>query len=122
MINWDQDDDLIDGNRLDVEEDIYKEDDDEVLDAERERKLINVLDSDILKYFNEAQVIKKKPFNGCKKVKKEKPEYAVGQKIKVNNLEGTILFGPYEQNDKIMYEVETEKGVISIDYRSIKKI
>lgn len=113
--NWNQEEEF---DKEDIElynntENTFEEDDDEIDDI-KEQKMLETLDSDLLKYFNEARITKKKQI-GNKKTKKEKNIFSVGEKVKFNNIVGTILFGPYEKNDKLFYEIETEYGIVSIE-------
>jgi hypothetical protein len=80
------------------------------------------LDDDLIEYFDEAKIIIKKPLNKSKIKKKDKGIYSIGQKVKVSNRIGSILYGPYEKNSLIMYEIETDNGIISIEERCIKKL
>lgn len=102
--------------------DDFEEEEEEVLELQREGQLVKNLDSDLLEYFSDAKVIKKNPKSTKKK--KEKIIYEIGQKVKAKNIEGTILYGPYElPNGKQMYEIETIDGnVISVEERYLEKI
>jgi len=121
--NWDHDDFFNEEksqlyNNVNSDIDIF---DDEDIDDIKEQKMLETLDSDLLKYFSEARVVKKKTVN--KKSKKEKIIFVVGDKVKINNISGTILYGPYEKDNKFFYELETKDGVISIeDKGNIQKI
>lgn len=122
--NWDRDNffNEEEENQLynNINNDISIFDDDEI-DNIKEQKMLETLDSDLLKYFNEAHVVKKKTIT--KKSKKEKIVYIIGDKIKVNNIIGTIIYGPYEKDNKIFYEIETADGIISIeDKGNIQKV
>lgn len=117
--DWDHEDDIFNEDEeklyksVESEVDIF-DDDDEEIDDIKEQKMLETLDSDLLKYFSEARVVKKKnSFN--KKIKKEKNVFMAGEKVKFNNKNGCIIYGPYEKNDKIFYEIETTNGIISIE-------
>jgi hypothetical protein len=126
--NWDREDDIFNED----EEKLYKnveseidifDDDDEEIDNIKEQKMLETLDSDLLKYFSEARVVKKKN-NFNKKTKKEKNIFTAGEKVKFNNKNGCIIYGPYEKDDKIFYEIETTHGIISVEDKgnNIQKI
>lgn len=103
--------------------DIFEEDDEEIDDI-KEQKMLKNLDSDLVKYFSEARVGSKKKITN-KKSKKEKAIFNVGEKIKVNNIIGSVIYGPYENKDgKTFYEIETNDGIISIEDKgnNIQKI
>lgn len=97
--------------------------DDDEIDDIKEQKMLQTFDSDLLKYFNDARIMKKKCLIN-KKVKKEKNIFITGDKVKFNNICGTIIYGPYEKNDKIFYEIESNNGIASIEYKgnNIQKI
>jgi len=90
------------------------------ISLEKEEKIIKILDDDLLKYFGDAKIItKRKSNNNFKKNKKK--DFTIGQKIKINDLHGKILFGPYEINGKLMCEIELENGnIISEDVNNFK--
>lgn len=104
--------------------DEYDEEEDEELSLEREDNIIKVLDPDLIEYFNEAQVIKKKTFNSkTKKSKKDREIYPAGTPVKFQNQQCTVLYGPYDLDGKDMYELETTDGnVISGEYSKIQKL
>ena len=93
------------------------EDDEESEDADR---LFNKLDDELLEMFSEARIITKR--SSKQKKKKEKIVYLMGDNVKVNNRKGIILYGPYEIDNKQMYEIEIEnEGVISAEEKHITK-
>jgi hypothetical protein len=116
--NWNHKDDIFND---DEEEELYKNVeseidifDDEEIDNIKEQKMLETLDSDLLKYFSEARIVKKKN-NLSKKTKKEKNIFVAGEKVKFNNKTGCIIYGPYEKDDKTFYEIETSNGIISVE-------
>ena len=112
----DLDDQLIDNfNYTKIEEE-----DEEEISLEKENEIIKKLDDDLIKYFGEAKIINKRKLNNNFKKNKRK-DFIVGQKIKINNMSGKILFGPYEIGNKLMYEIELENGnIISEDMSKIE--
>ena len=112
----DLDDQLVDNfNYTKIEEE-----DEEEISLEKENEIIKKLDDDLIKYFGEAKIINKRKLNNNFKKNKRK-DFIVGQKIKINNMSGKILFGPYEIGNKLMYEIELENGnIISEDMSKIE--
>ena len=112
----DLDDQLVDNfNYTKIEEE-----DEEEISLEKENEIIKKLDDDLIKYFGEAKIINKRKLNNNFKKNKRK-DFIVGQKIKINNMSGKILFGPYEIGNKLMYEIELENGnIISEDMNKIE--
>lgn len=102
----------------DIEEIIDGDSDEE--SEESEQRLIRKLDDELLEYFSEARIISKKPSGKHKK--KEKIIYLAGQEVTVQGRKGTIIYGPYDQDGKQMYEIELENnGVICTEDKHIKR-
>ena len=115
----DLDDQFIDNFDCEKIDEEDEEDEDEI-SLEKEKEIIKKLDDDLIKYFGEAKIINKRKFNNNFKKNKRK-DFAVGQKIKINNMSGKILFGPYEIGNKLMCEIELENGnIISEDISKIE--
>ncbi|MFW6015122.1 MAG: hypothetical protein ACOCRK_01640 [bacterium] len=86
---------------------------DEDLELTRESKLLDKLDPELVEYFSEARLIKKRSLG--KKIKNKSKLYKTDDKIKYNNTTATIIYGPYKVGNKKMYEIETKSGdVMSI--------
>ena len=118
-LNDDLDENLNDNFNNIKNEDEEDNDSDEI-SLEKENEIIKILDDDLIKYFGEAKIINKRKLNNNFKKNKRK-DFIVGQKIKINNMSGKILFGPYEIGNKLMYEIELENGnIISEDMSKIE--
>ena len=118
-----------DFEKEDLEYDTKYEDTDFSLDdddfEECEGDISKVLDPELLEYFNDAKVIgsKKTNFSKQKKKKKDKVVYESDQKVKFKGKKCTILYGPYDKDNKQFYELETENGnVISAEYSQIEEL
>ena len=100
---------------------IIDEDEEEEISLEKEEAIIKTLDSDLVKYFGDAKIINRKKLNNNNFKKSRKQDFTIGQKVKINNNFGKIIFGPYEVGNKFMCEIELENGnIISEDINNIK--
>lgn len=76
----------------------------------REFKMLEDLDPDLREYFNEARLVKS---TKTKKQRKKKARFSIGDQVEVNNVYGTIIYGPYPSDKgKDTYEIECENGDI----------
>jgi hypothetical protein len=93
---------------------------DDTEDDEEEGQLPN-LDPELMEMFSEARIITKK--SSKSKKKKEKVIYNCGERVSVKGKKGTIIYGPYEVDNKQMYEIDIDdNGVISAEEKHITKI
>lgn len=99
------------------------EDEDELDEEEANTKNLKeaIEDGELLGYFNDAR-ISTSSSTKFKKKKKEKIVFESGQQAIYKNKEITILYGPYENDSKQMYEVQLSDGsVTSLASTSIKQ-
>lgn len=109
-------------NNYEEEDKLFEEEFDE-LTLEKENNLYKQLDPDLIEYFNDARIIKRKTNFKSKKNKKDKIVYNVGEKVSINNEICTILYGPYEKDNKVYYEIENSKeNVLAVEEKNIKNI
>lgn len=71
------------------------------------------VDEDLEEYFIEARLIPKKD----KKVKKK--TFKFGDKVNVNGKRASIIYGPFDQNGKKVYEVELDGEVTTVNANDI---
>lgn len=98
--------------------DKFLEDDEE----EDNEKAINDIDEDLLQCLDDARMPTKA--TSFKPAKKKKPEqtFDAGEVVTYRGKEVTIIFGPYEKNYKMLYEIQTHDGkVISAVSTSLHK-
>jgi hypothetical protein len=105
-------------------ESILKDLDEEQEDEEKDLSSV-VDDSDFSGYFDDAKIStkKRKTTFKPKKKKKQQNEFKIGEIVTFRNKKATIVFGPYERNYKILYEIQFEDGkIISASSTGLKTI
>ncbi len=84
-----------------------------------ENSLSKYLDDEVIEYFNEARLIKKRTL----KLQNNKKHFKVNDKVSYNNNVCNILYGPYLENNLKMFEIETIDGnIISVSINDIEEI
>ena len=81
---------------------------------EEEKDLSSVVDDgSFTSYFDDAKIsTKRKTTFIPKKKKKQQNEFKIGETVTFRNKKATIVFGPYERNYKILYEIQFEDGKV----------
>lgn len=104
-------------------QDIDDDEDEDIL-IERTQTIIKQLDPEILQYFDEANILNRKSsISKSKKKKKDKYSFQVDQKILYNGKICSIIYGPYDKETKVMYELETASGeIVTAGLNDIKEI
>ena len=119
------------------EEDRYLDNDDEIEnesynnyndddnnDNDNDEDEINSIDDDLAGYFSDARIFSSKKNTDNTKKRAKKIVYKIDDKIVVSTNKtknnGIVLFGPYNVNNKQMYQIELDNGnIIEIDDKHI---
>ena len=105
---------------------VMKEINDDLDELEEEKDLSNIIDDNsFTDYFDDAKISTKKRKTTFKPKKKKKLQnsFKIGQTVTFRNKKATIVFGPYERNYKILYEIQFEDGkIISATSNGLKNI
>lgn len=116
------------------EEDRYLDNDDEMEnenynnynddDNDNDEDEINSIDDDLAGYFSDARIFSSKKNTDNTKKRAKKIVYKIDDKIVVSTNKtknnGIVLFGPYNVNNKQMYQIELDNGnIIEIDDKHI---
>lgn len=115
------------------DEDRYLDNDDEMENEnydnyndnnDNDEEEINSIDDDLAGYFSDARIFSSKKNTDNTKKRAKKIVYKIDDKIVVSTNKiknnGIVLFGPYNVNNKQMYQIELDNGnIIEIDDKHI---
>lgn len=103
--------DNIENNISDIDNEIY----DDI-----SNKIINELDEELLELFYDSKILNRK---NIKKNKNNNNDLKVGQSVKIKNKVGKVIFGPYKVENKVFYEIELNSGdIITEELKNIEKL
>lgn len=112
--------DIISNVESEEEKLFFEQLDEEDIELSRENKLVEKLDPEILKYFNDARLITKRSKTRLKQKKKKKKSFKINDQVKYKNISAQIIYGPFDNNNVKMYEIETDSGdILSVSYNDI---
>lgn len=88
---------------------------------DKKDELIKDLDPEILDFFGEDFKIKAGLAKRKVASKRKKVTFTIGQNVVVNGKNCVVLYGPYDQDNKQFYELETQNGqVIKVESKNIE--